>query len=68
MQEVSISHGRLEDWYYSTSPEVPVLVPQCIFLKLILLISQPILRKRELLEAHYESVVEVPSVESFAIN
>ena len=68
MQEVSNSHGRQEDWYCSTSPEDPVLLPQCIFLKVILLIFQPILRKSELLEAHDEAVVEVLSVESFAIN
>ena len=68
MQEVSNSHRRLEDWYCRPSPGDPVLLPQCIFLKVILLIFQPILRKSELLEAHYESVVEVLSAESFAIN
>lgn len=68
-REVSISHGRLEDWCPSTSPKVPV--PQCILLKIILLMMlfcNQHLRKSELLEAHYESVVKVLGVESLTIS
>ena len=70
-REVAISHGRLEDWCPSTSPKVPVFVPQCILLKIILLMMlfcNQHLRKSELLEAHYESVVKVLGVESLAIS